>query len=67
MTKESREAAPRLVVRRLIRATREGVFAAWTDPQSVSQWKEAKFHFRTRAPGYKIRALPRIRWISIRN
>jgi uncharacterized protein YndB with AHSA1/START domain len=38
MTKESREAAPRLVVRRLIRATREEVFAAWTDPQSVSQW-----------------------------
>lgn len=67
MIKESREAALRLVVRRLIRATREEVFDAWTDPQSVSQWKKARFHFRTRAPRYKIRALPTIRWVSIRN
>ncbi len=28
----------RLVIRRLIRAPREDVFAAWTDPESIKHW-----------------------------
>ena len=38
---EKREAAgaeTTLVVRKLIPATREEVFAAWTDPESIRQW-----------------------------
>src|SRR6516225_10106680 len=38
MTDQSDPAAHRLVVRRLIRATCEEVFAAWSDAESVSQW-----------------------------
>lgn len=34
----SPEPAKRLVVRRLIRASCEEVFAAWTDPESIAQW-----------------------------
>jgi uncharacterized protein YndB with AHSA1/START domain len=34
----SRDTANRLVIRRLIRAPREDVFAAWTDPSSIAQW-----------------------------
>ena len=34
----SPETSKRLVVQRLIRATREEVFAAWTDPESIAQW-----------------------------
>lgn len=32
------ERAGRLVVRRVIRASREAVFAAWTDPDSMKHW-----------------------------
>ena len=38
MPSQSRDTANRLVVRRLIQATREEVFAAWTDPSSISRW-----------------------------
>ena len=38
MADQSRDTANRLVIRRLIRATREEVFAAWTDPDSIAQW-----------------------------
>lgn len=38
MADHSRDTANRLVVRRLIRAPREDVFAAWTDPDSIAQW-----------------------------
>jgi len=32
------EGSDRLVVRRVIRASREVVFAAWTDPESMRHW-----------------------------
>ncbi|MFY9531533.1 MAG: SRPBCC domain-containing protein [Candidatus Acidiferrales bacterium] len=38
MTAKPVESADRLVVRRLIRATRQEVFGAWTDPQGISEW-----------------------------
>jgi uncharacterized protein YndB with AHSA1/START domain len=38
MAEESGPADDRLVVRRIIRATCEEVFAAWSDPESISQW-----------------------------
>lgn len=37
MTAEG-ERTDRLVVRRVIRASREAVFAAWTDPDSMRHW-----------------------------
>jgi uncharacterized protein YndB with AHSA1/START domain len=38
MAEQSQEANHRLVVRRLIRATCEEVFGAWSDPESMSKW-----------------------------
>jgi uncharacterized protein YndB with AHSA1/START domain len=32
------EAYNRVVIRRMLPATREEVFAAWTDPESIAQW-----------------------------
>ena len=38
MTGESQQITHKLVIRRLIRASCEEVFAAWCDPDSISQW-----------------------------
>lgn len=49
--------ADRLVVRRLIQASREEVFAAWTDPESIKHWMcpgdivEAEAHLDLRPGG----------------
>ncbi len=38
MNKQENTAPPALVIRRVIKAKRDRVFAAWTDPQQMSQW-----------------------------
>lgn len=38
MSDHIRDTANRLVIRRLIHAPREEVFAAWTDPSSMAEW-----------------------------
>jgi len=54
--------ADRLVVRRVIPASRDAVFAAWTDPESIKHWMcpgdiiEAEAHLDPR-PGGRFRIL----------